>query len=73
MVILSFALCCSRTCVRLFIGAVPPAPHCVDRTGNRDANVSHEGCTAIPAASHPSLVVINISAEDLIEIGIIFQ
>ena len=39
---------------------------------SRVADVSHEGSTG-PRLTHPSLVVINISAGDLIEIGIIFQ
>jgi hypothetical protein len=48
-------------------------PHGVDRTRGRDADLSHKGCTAIAAAPHMSLPVIDISAGDSIEIGVIFQ
>jgi len=45
----------------------------VDRARRRNADVSHKGCTTIPAASHASVFVIDICAGDLIEIGVVFQ
>jgi hypothetical protein len=45
----------------------------LDGTGSYDVDVSHQGWTTIPTASHRSAVIVNIYAGGLIEIGIIFQ
>jgi hypothetical protein len=46
-------------------------PHGVDRARRRDADISHKGCAAIAAASHTSLLVIDIRARYPIDIGFI--
>jgi hypothetical protein len=48
-------------------------PHAVDRARRGDADVSHEGRTAIAVASHASSFVIDKCARDLFEIGVTFQ
>ena len=48
-------------------------PHGVDRACRRDAYASHKRCTAITAASHPSLLAIDIRVGNSIEIGVTFQ
>jgi hypothetical protein len=48
-------------------------PHGVDRACRRDAYASHKRCTAITAASHPSMLAIDIRVGNSIEIGVTFQ
>ena len=47
--------------------------HGVDRACRRDAYASHKRCTAIAAASHASMLAIDIHVGDSIEIGVAFQ
>jgi hypothetical protein len=48
-------------------------PRGVDRACRRDAYASHKRCTAITAASHASMLAIDIRVGDSIEIGTTFQ